>query len=139
MRRFLLLLSLLLVTLPVRAESPVVPNAHPLCVALDWLAVGEVVPFQPSAYSWEALPTDLRLVRFVYLNNPRLPDEDVSALMFEYSEAAGELWLFPFWSLRVSLDAAGNHAGQHDMCRVRKLRLRLPAHGVPVRARQMPV
>lgn len=127
MKRFLLLIVLLLVTLPVQAESPVVPDTRPLCLLLDWLNVGEVVPFHPSAYSWEALPTDLRLVRFVYLNNPRLPDADVAALMFMSSEDAGELWLFPFWSMRVSRDAAGNHAGQHDMCPVRKLRLRLPA------------
>lgn len=124
MKPFILLFCLLLIALPVRAEAPIVPNAHPLCVALDWLSVGEIVPFQPNAYSWEALPADLRMVRFIYLNNPRLPDEDVAALMFMSSQSARELWLFPFWSLRVSRDAAGNHAGQHDLCPVRKLRLR---------------
>lgn len=118
-----ILFILLFAFTSVRAESPIVPDAHPLCRLLDWLGIGEVVPFNPSAYSWEALPTDLRLVRFVYLNNPRLPDEEVAALMFMSSVDAGELWVFPFWSLRVSKDAAGNHEGQHDLCRVRKLQV----------------
>ncbi len=122
MKLIVLILILLCMTQSGLATAPV--EAPALCRLLDWLGIGEVVPFNPSAYAWEAVPTDLRLVRFVYLTNPRLPDEDVAALMFEYSEAAGELWLFPFWSMRVSKDAAGMHEGQHDLCNVRKLRLR---------------
>lgn len=122
MKSILALLLAFTLMLPVQATAPV--NSPLLCRVLDWLGIGEVVLFSPSAYSWEALPTDLRRVRFVYLNNPRLSDEDVAALLFMSSESAGELWLFPFWSMRVSKDAAGNHEGQHDMCAVRKLRLR---------------
>ena len=116
MKQFAIALLLLALIIPVRATED-----DPFCDAIavlfeDW----QIVEWSDQAASRGELPTDFKMMTWVYLNNPDQADEKVRALEFEYSAERGEMWLFAYRSLVWS------DGGNHDLCPIRKFVLVQP-------------
>lgn len=120
MKTLLLILLMALLLMPVQATED-----DPFCDAIavifsDW----EVVPeWSKEAAARNELPDDLRMVSFIYLNNPDQEDQDVRAMHFEYSPSHGEMYLFAYESLLYT-----ENGERHYLCNseVRKFSLVQP-------------
>lgn len=114
-----LLVCCLLLTVPVMAYEN---DDNPFCDAIAVIFDNfEIVDWSDAAYARGELPSDLRLMSWVYLDNPKLPDSEVRAISFEYSAERNEVWLFAYWSMRVD-----ENGYAHDLCPIRKFRLGYP-------------